>query len=310
MPLDRGRALSIVPYEVQSSGRIVVDAMLNGQGPFQFAIDSAATGSFLVTRLRDELGLEPIQDLTATVHGAMASGSFSMVAVDLLSVGEVHWEDANLIALPANTRATSSIDGVLGADFLRQYTIEIETIGRNLRVYRPGDIGEADYQGWSRIEIEPRYFGNSDQPLHFLQVEIENIAVPALFDLGAGVNVLNASAARALRLRPVRTDERSEFSGALGSEVISARLGTQDLRTGRVSWRDESFLIADLLIFETLDYGDRPLAILGSGLFSQRDLIIDFTRSRLLVRTSMREVNQSVAAASGSDGNQRSRGEP
>ena len=41
--------------------------------------------------------------------------------------------------------------------------------------------------------------------------------------------------------------------------------------------------------------GDSPAAILGAGLFTQRDFIIDFVRSRLLVKVAMGEVDVSGA---------------
>jgi hypothetical protein len=220
----------------------------------------------------------------------VASGSFPIVDVELIGIGDTRWVNARLIALPSNTSATAMIDGVLGADFLRRFSVEIVTASRTLRLYDPDDVSEASYRGWASIAMEPQYFGASEEPLHFLPIEIEGRSVPALFDLGAGVSVLNTAAAEALRLAPIRAAERGEFAGALGSEVITARLGTQELTTGGVSWENESFLIADPEIFTTLDYADRPLAILGSGLFAQRDFIIDYARDRLLVRWSMSEL--------------------
>ncbi|MFQ5548833.1 MAG: hypothetical protein ACE5FV_11105, partial [Woeseia sp.] len=64
-----------------------------------------------------------------------------------------------------------------------------------------------------------------------------------------------------------------------------------EVRTARVRWRDEVFAIADLRIFATLRRGDSPLAILGSGLFNQRDFVIDFVRNRLLVKVAMDEMD-------------------
>ena len=38
-------------------------------------------------------------------------------------------------------------------------------------------------------------------------------------------------------------------------------------------------------------HGQIPCAILGAGLFTQRDFIIDFARSRLLVKIAMDETD-------------------
>ena len=59
---DRRNALTTLPYEIRPSGRIVVAAHINDQGPFRFAIDTAASSSFLAPELANELGLSPIPD--------------------------------------------------------------------------------------------------------------------------------------------------------------------------------------------------------------------------------------------------------
>ena len=279
-----------MPYAVQPNGRIIVDVKVNDAGPFRFAIDTAATGSFIFEPLRAVLELMPIPDLQAQVHGAVATGSYPVIAVSSLSIGDVTWPDTQLILLPGDTAATSDIDGVLGADFLRRYSLGFFSRDGFLRVYEPDAIADRSYGDWTALAIEPRTFRDSQEPLHYFNVEVAGYSVPALFDLGAGVNMINSAAAEALRLAPIRPTERGEFSGAIGTEPVIAQLSTQTLRTGRISWRNEMFVIADLPIFATLESAAAPLAILGSGLFSQRDFIIDFPRNRLLIRNTAAEL--------------------
>jgi predicted aspartyl protease len=288
-PLDPDAALTVVPYTMLEGGRVVVEVRVNDQGPFRFAVDTAATGSFLTERARVALALEPIPGETATVFGAIASGEFPLVEVASLELGSEIWPAARLIALPSATSATATLDGVLGADFLRRYSVGLTATDRALRLYHPATIGAHAHRGWSEIVLTPRIFGNSGEPLHFLEIEVEGRSVPALLDLGAGISVLNSAAARALRLEPTRIAERGEFADAVGSEPVIAQLGTQDLRTADIRWRNETFLIEDLDIFTLLAAEGAPLAILGSGLFTQRDCIIDFARERLLIRWSMSE---------------------
>lgn len=288
-PLVIDGALTAVPYELEPDGRIVVEVQLNDAGPYRFAIDTAATGSFVFARARNELSLELVPGISANVHGAVAAGTFPIVDIARLEIGRQVWPDARLIALPGDTSATRTLDGVLGADFLRRYAVGVAVREQLLRLYHPETVGGRSYRGWAEIPLEPIVIGRSEEPLRYLEIEVAGRSVPALFDLGAGVSVLNAPAARILRLAATRRDEAGEFSGAIGSEPVLARLGTQSLRTGGVRWRNETFLIADLEIFETLQSPDRPLAILGSGLFRQRDFLIDLARDRLLVRDTMPE---------------------
>ena len=289
--LETDESLTVVPYTLLPGGRVVVEVQINGQGPFRFAVDTAATGSFLTEQARAQLALPHIPGATTTVYGAIATGEFPLVEVGRIELGSEAWLSARLVALPADTSATATLDGVLGADFLRRYSVGLTAADRALRLYHPDTIGGRPHRGWSEVALTPRVFGASLEPLHFLDLTVEGRSVPALFDLGAGVSVLNSAASRALRLEPIRIARRGEFSDAVGSEPVVAQLGTQDLRTGDVGWRNETFLIEDLAIFSLLADEGEPLAILGSGLFTQRDCIIDFARERLLIRWSMSETN-------------------
>ena len=76
------------------------------------------------------------------------------------------------------------------------------------------------------------------------------------------------------------------------SMPIAARLRSKLVKTANIRWRNETFAIADLKIFSTLDREDRPTAILGVGLFTQRDFIIDFERNRLLVNVAKGEIDR------------------
>ena len=290
-PLEPDASLTVVPYTLLPGGRVVVEVEINGQGPFRFAVDTAATGSFVTERTRELLALPHVPGVTTTVYGAIATGEFPLVDIERLQLGSETWPAARLIALPSDTSAMATLDGVLGADFLRRYSVGLTAADRALRLYDPETIGARVHRGWSEVALTPRIVGRSLEPLHFLQISVEGRSVPALFDLGAGVSMLNSAASTALRLEPIRIARRGEFSDAVGSEPVVATLGTQDLRTGDVAWRNETFLIEDLAIFSLLAPEGEPLAILGSGLFTQRDCIIDFARERLLIRWSMNEAD-------------------
>jgi hypothetical protein len=103
--------------------------------------------------------------------------------------------------------------------------------------------------------------------------------------------MINWAAARSLGLDPVHLRDDDLLSGAIESVPVVAQLRVGEVTTGSIRWRNEEFTIADVEIFTTLMHGATPYAILGAGFFTQRDFIIDFTRSRLLVRVAMDEAN-------------------
>ena len=291
--LDQDGALAIAPYHIEDSGRIVVKARVNDQGPFEFALDTAASISAVFDGLRNELALEPVPGKAVIVHGAVASERFPLLSISRLEVGREVWADPRIVSLPGETAAGANIDGILGVDFLRRYAVGFSTGDRVVRLYPPDLVGRRSYRGWASVRLEPKPIGESGAALYFFEIEIDGHKVPAMFDLGAGLNMINWPAARSLGLAPAGLRGDDLFSGALENTPVVARFKAEEVTTGSIRWRNEVFSIADLEIFATLMQGDSPAAILGAGLFTQRDFIIDFVRSRLLVKVAVDEVDAS-----------------
>ena len=286
-------ALAIAPYNILESGRIVVDARVNDQGPFRFALDTGASISIVFDELRNKLELESIPEESVTMQGLIASGRFPLVSVNRLQVGREIWTDPRIASLPGETAASAKIDGILGIDFLRQYAVGFSTEDRAVHLYSPNLVRNRSYRGWATVPLERVNIGESSAALYFFDIEIGGQKVPALFDLGAGLNMINWPAARSLPLRPVVPRGDELLSGVFESTPVVAQFEAKEVTTASIRWRNEVFLIADLEIFATLQQGDSPLVILGSGLFNQRDFVIDFVRNRLLVKAAMDEVDDS-----------------
>lgn len=291
--LNLDSALAIAPYHIINGGRIVVEARVNDQGPFRFALDTGSSISVVFDELRNKLELKSAPGKPITIHGLVASRQLPLLSISRLQVGREIWTEPRIASLPGETAASAKIDGILGIDFLRRYAVGLSTEDRVLRLYPPNLVRDRSYRGWAFIPLEPVNIGASGAALYFFDVEIGDQEIPALFDLGAGVNMINWPAARSLRLAPVGRRGDELLSGALESTPIVARLNAEEVTTANIRWRNEEFLVADLEIFATLQQRDSPLVILGSGLFNQRDFVIDFVRHRLLVKVSMDEVNES-----------------
>ena len=287
--LDLDHALAIAPYHIEGSGRIVVEARVNGQGPFDFALDTASTISAVFYELRDKLELEPIPGKVVIVHGAIASGRFSLLDISRLEIGGEIWADPRIVSLPGENAAGASIDGLLGVDFLRRYAVGFTTADHVVRLYPPDLVARRSYRGWASVPLEAKPVRGSGAALYFIDIEIDGRKIPAIFDLGAGLNIINWAGAHNLGVVPLVMRRDDQISGALEDLPIAARLEAEEVTTSSIRWRNEMFSIADLEVFETLMLRDSPAVILGAGLFTQRDFVIDFVRSRLLVRVAMDE---------------------
>jgi len=289
--LDEDGALAITPYEIQASGRIVVEARVNGQGPFAFALDTGASISAIFDKLRNELQLESIPGQAVLIHGAVATGRFPLLAVRSIEVGREVWAEHRFASLPGDTVINEGIDGILGVDFLRQYAVGFSTRDRVVRLYSPELVGGRSYRGWASVPLEPEYIGKSGAALYLVKTELGGHRIPAIFDLGAGLNMINPAAAERIGFATTRSRDKNVVVGAVEDTPVLAWIRVDKVTTGNISWRNELFAVAELGILATLTHDDAPCAILGSGLFNQRDFIIDFVRNRLLVKVSMDEVD-------------------
>ena len=287
--LDEDGALATVPYDIVGDSGIVVELQVNGQGPFAFALDTAASISVVFDKLSRELKLEPISEDVIMIHGLVTSGKFPLLGVDEIAVGDEVWNDPLIASMPGEFANRTGIDGILGVDFLRRYAVGFSTKDQVIRLYPPDLLDQTDYRGWTSVPLELLEVGDTKTALYFFEMEIGDLRMPAVFDLGASLNIMNWAAASSLGLDPVALRNGRQVFGAIDSTPVIARIKTRELTTGNIRWQDEEFMMAELDIFKTLMHDETPCAILGAELFTQRDFIIDFAHSRLLVKTAMRE---------------------
>jgi predicted aspartyl protease len=115
---------------------VIVPAVVNGMGPFDFALDTGASSTVVSMELARQLGLamEQIPDLTA---GGGRIGA-ARVQLESLSVGGARRE--NLAAAAADFFGTLSaavgtkLHGIVGYNFLRHYRVTLDYPGEKLRL--------------------------------------------------------------------------------------------------------------------------------------------------------------------------------
>lgn len=288
--LDEDGALAVAPYRIQENGRIVVDVHVNEHGPYTFALDTGATISVIFDELRDELSLELVPGKVLRIHGLVGSGTFPFANLESLAVGPEIWTTPRVALLPGDTAAGAGIDGILGLDFLRRYAVGLSTRDRVVRLYPPDLLAHRTYRGWSSVPLNPELIGESGAALYLFEITIGEHTIAAIFDLGAGLNLINHAAAQRIGIETALSRARDVVTGAIESTPVMARFTIDEISTGNVRWHKEEFRIAELELFTSLMQGDTPYALLGAGLFLQRDFIIDFPRNRLLVKVSMDEL--------------------
>lgn len=290
-------ALAVLPCKIAEDGRIVVSATVNGTGQYEFVLDTGASISVMFEKLRKDLDLDTLANKVAIVRGEVASGRFPLVLVEELQLDQEVWRNAMMVTLPDRTSVGAGADGILGTDILRRYAVGFSSRERLIRLYPHDRFARESYRGWESIPLQPENFGETGAQVFFLLLTVDGQILPAIFDLGAGLNLLNKAAADEFVLLAARRSKAKTLSGIIETTPIIARYLADEVTTSGVGWLGEEFTVADLEIFKTIMKTDAPAAIVGAGLFTQRDFVIDFARNRLLVKVSMDEVEIGPGAA-------------
>src|SRR5207244_1910669 len=106
---------------------ILLPARVNGEGPFEFILDTGAGTSLLSSDLAKKLKIKII----STKEGQSAGGkiSVSLAKVDSLAVGQVKLDDVDVGIVDLDNIAKTiggKIDGDVGYNFLKHFRITID----------------------------------------------------------------------------------------------------------------------------------------------------------------------------------------
>jgi predicted aspartyl protease len=147
---------------------ILLPVNVNGDGPFQFILDTGAGTSLLSSDLAKQLGVKVI----GSKEGQSAGGKVSVLLarVDSLAVGETMLDDVDLGIVDLvhiGKTIGAQIDGDLGYNFLRHFRVTIDYRGAEIRL---DDSNRVEY--FSRIpqtEVPMRLAGPA-KPLILIDV--------------------------------------------------------------------------------------------------------------------------------------------
>jgi predicted aspartyl protease len=119
-----------IAFELAGPGgaALVVPAWVNGEGPFDFVLDTGATFTCVEVGIARRLELPEARGVVGVGAGVGAAGQLQLVRIDSLRVGEAHVEGLTGCALDlAHMGAVGiRIDGLLGLNFLRNFRVTVD----------------------------------------------------------------------------------------------------------------------------------------------------------------------------------------
>jgi len=234
------------PYRIAHHGRLVTDVYINGQGPFAFLIDSASSRSLIFEHVRKQLGLTQSQPALLTVYGINDVGEATPVKPGELRIAGESVRGLTLGVLPDSE--SLGPDGVLGIDVLTRYFVVLDRGAMRLKLLPPGEDSVRAYAGWPQAQLTPRPLKKFSIQFWYLKTRFNDQSLTALFDLGAGMTLLNWDAAERLGLHKTRFAVNGpppeELQDVLGKKAPAVRILGVIVRLPGQSWDKQLVVVA------------------------------------------------------------------
>lgn len=261
-----------IPLERQADGRLFVQAMIGGVGPYPFLLDTGSSVTVLDELLVAELGLAA-QHFDVKVHGV--GGVRTAAAYEAVSVevgGEVltpPW------VVGFNLPEATDARGVIGVDVLSQRTVEIDGAANLLR------LGRTRYAPPAGSSVSRSTLVIDAHGLPHVEVRVNDSPGLALVDTGmAGMIIDPDFAARA---RVPMSDGPIQLIDAVNELTAVRRTGRARLNIGRARWNVARIAMLRPPVLDQLDAGAPTEAILGASVFAHATMVIDFDRGHFYI---------------------------
>lgn len=271
------------PLELLPSGHPVVLARIDGSETKRFVIDTAASSTTILPKLRARM-----PDLVAKLSDEPLDGAAGRTDVETTVVGELQvaclrFRARELMLLPPGPADRLDVDGILGADIIADFVVEMDLPGRRWRMTPKIEAGMLDGLATSvPILLD-------DQRAPRLTIRANGVEVFAVLDTGARGTIVNWAAAKAIGLSPDSPSlaKAPDIKGATNHATASVEARLDTLTIGEAKVEDPKVRIADLPVFKVLGFPlDQPAAVLGIDMFAGRRLVIDHPGLRLHISPS------------------------
>jgi hypothetical protein len=279
-------ALAIGGDDVEArkvESRLSVEVRVNGQGPYQFVVDSGADTSVVGLNIARDLRL-PL-GTPVTLDNMTDRNVVDRVRVDSLTVGPT---TVRGLQLPALREADLGGAGMIGIDALARQRLMLDFEKRLIRVEdasKPVKSLPGDIVVTARLQRGQ---------LILTQVRAGRLALDAVIDTGSQITIGNSALREKLVRSRLRKPKTVTATGVTGTSVSLELAMIGELRLGPVVLRNVPMAFADVPPFEAFGLADRPALLLGTDLLENfRRVSLDFRARK--VRFQLRRCRQGVA---------------
>jgi len=251
----------------KSLNLIFASLKINGQGPYDFAIDTGATQTVLSEKLVAAIGLKPI---TSTL--VFGIGGTGKVETKLYSVKELSLGDVTVKNIPVGTFNDPLIsqlaDGILGTAMLSDFILTVNYPAGQLELSRkraPNTAGTEVLPVW--------YFSN----LLLLPLDVNGKKGNFIVDTGAVTTVMSHSMAAQLGIDENTPGAKIDLgiAGVGGFEGVVLKVPDVTFKTAKNTEQFPQVVSIDLKQISKM-IGTEVAGVVGYDFFSDYKLTLDY----------------------------------
>ena len=262
--------IDVIKTVPEQYDRLTVPVTVEGQGPFQFMIDTGAQATILSRGLADRLGITDRK--TATLVGISSSAPTEVAQVMELGLGRrlFYIETVPLV----EQDNIGSADGILGLDSLQGQRVLLDFRAKTFSVADSETLGGD--KGYDIVVRARRVLGQ----LIITDAELDGVKVAVIVGTGAQGSVGNLALQEKLRGRELGEARMTDINGTMETGTLKlARVVT----IGKVRVSNIPIAFVDSPTFAALGFGDKPAMVLGmSELKLFKRVAIDFKERKVL----------------------------
>lgn len=248
---------------------------INGQGPFQFLMDTGANVSCISRTLAAKLDLTP--GPSARVHTIVGVRDRPSVVIDHLQVGS---RSRTAVKAPSMPFAGADVDGVLGVDWLKGQRLVMGFKSKTLEITRSRE--DRNHEGQVVVPARRRL-----GQLTIVDADLSGQRISAMIDSGAQTTLCNAAlrklvlTAEARKGQPME-HERIRLETLAGESFFGELFYLPFVRLGGLHLGNVAVVYADMHVFDIWGLRDTPALVLGMDLLTQFETVsLDFGRSQV-----------------------------
>lgn len=250
--------------------RMTAPVRINGQGPFQFVVDTGANQSVISQELAAQLALTA--GAAIQLHGVAGVDTTPTAIARRFEIGTRATAD---VRMPVIAKAAMGADGIIGVDLLKKSRVRLDFGSRELTISPSAPFSPDPFA----VVVRARRRGGQ---LLIVDTDLAGIRVDAFLDTGAERSIGNAALLKLATLRmPQNKFYEVAITSVTGRTMAGQLANIPVMRVGHVRLVNLALTFADLHIFQIWNL-QQPAILLGMDALGTFDRVsLDFGRAEV-----------------------------